>query len=123
MEKKTERKEWKETEADKKIERILNQEFPLPLQVERAKEEAFEEIRNHVKTEEKDRNVKAAGNGKGEKDSLPGFWEQQHRLSCFLLCVLLSRQLSGVFRFWATFLGNLTVPRDIRGIIKSMQSL
>ena len=67
MEKKTERKEWKETEADKKIERILNQEFPLPLQVERAKEEAFEEIRNHVKTEEKDRNVKAAGKRKGRK--------------------------------------------------------
>lgn len=54
------RKEWKEETTDRKIKETLNREFPLPIQVERAKREAFKEIRNRVQAaEQKEENRRA----------------------------------------------------------------
>lgn len=54
------RKEWTEEITDKKIKETLNREFPLPIQVERAKREAFEEIRNRVQlADQKEENKRA----------------------------------------------------------------
>ena len=54
------RKEWTEEITDKKIKETLNREFPLPMQVERAKREAFEEIRNRVQlADQKEENKRA----------------------------------------------------------------
>lgn len=52
------RKECTEEITDKKIKETLNREFPLPMQVERAKREAFEEIRNRVQLADQKRRTK-----------------------------------------------------------------
>lgn len=52
MEKRTDLQEWKEREADRRLEETMKQEFPLPDRVEKAKREAFAEIRRRVKEAE-----------------------------------------------------------------------
>lgn len=91
MEKRTDRKGGKEAITDRKIEETLNREFPLPAQVERAKREAFEEIRNRMKTaEEKEcgRRVKAVEKCRKKRKQLTWILGTAAALALFLtICV------------------------------------